>query len=165
MKKTFKRTMAALLTATTIAIGMGGMSASASTSDTNITNFTAPPSVAGTYNPLPVSEKGIRVKDTDSSVYLNVTSSTYNISVQTWGIRDTSWSSAGKNCTCNAYGSSTTAVVVSSGRRYQIKNTINEDSYACAGLKFASTSQYNSSTVSGKWSPDYSPESGVIVAG
>ena len=46
-----------------------------------------------------------------------------------------------------------------------IKNTINESGYSCAGLKFCSTNQYNSSTITGKWSPDYSYESGVIVAG
>ena len=86
-------------------------------------------------------------------------------SVQTWGLTDTRWSASGKNRTCNAYGSLTTSVTVSVGHRYQIKNTINESGYSCAGLKFCSTNQYNSSTITGKWSPDYSYESGVIVAG
>lgn len=144
---------------------IGGMSANADYTDTNITNFIAPPSAAGTFNPLPLSQNGVRVKSTDTSVYLNVTKSTYNVSVQTWGLTDTRWSASGKNRTCNAYGSLTTSVTVSVGHRYQIKNTINESGYSCAGLKFCSTNQYNSSTITGKWSPDYSYESGVIVAG
>lgn len=162
----FKRIVAAVMVAATMTTSaIGGMSANADYTDTNITNFIAPPSAAGTFNPLPLSQNGVRVKSTDTSVYLNVTKSTYNVSVQTWGLTDTRWSASGKNRTCNAYGSLTTSVTVSVGHRYQIKNTINESGYSCAGLKFCSTNQYNSSTITGKWSPDYSYESGGIVAG
>lgn len=164
MKKTFRKITASVMAAATLAVGASSMSASASTEDTRIKDFIAPPSAAGTYNPVPVDKNGIRVKSTDSCVYVNITSSTYNVSVQTWGLSDTKWS-GGKNLTCNSAGSITTAVTLSSGRRYRIKNLINERGYDCAGLKMCSTSQYNSSTVQGKWSPDYSPEDGVILAG
>ncbi|MCM1227219.1 MAG: hypothetical protein NC320_07315 [Clostridium sp.] len=163
MTKIFKKIAASVMAVSTLALGAAGMTASASTEDTNIKDFIAPPSAAGIYNPVPVNKNGIRVKSTDSSVYVNITSSKYNVSVQTWGLSDTKWS-GGKNLTCNSAGSTTTAVTLSSGRRYQIKNLINERGYNCAGLKMRSTSQNNSSTVQGKWSPDYSPENGVILA-
>ena len=143
---------------------MGGISASAFYDDTNITSFTAPPSIAGTYNPLPISQHGVRVKSTDSSIYVKINSSTYSVSVQTWGLPDASWS-GGANKTLNAAGSPTTGVTLNAWHRYRIKNRVNEDGYSCAGLKMCSTNQYNSSTVNGAWSPDYSPEPGVILAG
>lgn len=152
----FKRLAASIMAAATLATtAMGGISASASTEDKNFTNFTAPPSIAGTYNPIPVNQHGIRVKDTYSSVYVKITSSTYKVSTQTWGLADTQWS-GGANKTCKYNGSNTTAVTLSSGHHYEIKNKIRESGYACAGLKMCSTNQYNSSTVTGKWSPDYS---------
>ena len=46
-----------------------------------------------------------------------------------------------------------------------VSDTINENGYACAGLQFRSASQYNTDYISGVWSPDYSYESGVVVAG
>lgn len=168
----FKRIAAAIMAAATLTTSaIGSMSASADCNDTNITSFTAPPSVAGTYTALPVSQNGVRVKDNSSSVYLYITSSTYSLSVQTWGLNDASWSATKKaNCTLNSKGNSTTAVTVKAGYRYEIYNKIKKVDngtydYACAGLKFCSTSQYNSSTVNGKWSPDYSYDSRVIVAG
>ena len=79
----FKRIVAAVMVAATMTTSaIGGMSANADYTDTNITNFIAPPSAAGTFNPLPLSQNGVRVKSTDTSVYLNVTKSTYNVSVQ-----------------------------------------------------------------------------------
>lgn len=173
MTKTFKRIAASVMAAATLTTSaIGSMSASAAnTEDTPITDFTAPPSVAGTYTALPVSQKGVRVKDNSSSVYLYITSSTYNLSVQTWGLSDTNWSAAKKaNCTLNSKGSSTSSVTVKAGYRYEIYNEIKKVDngtydYACAGLKFCAVSQYNSSTVNGQWSPDYSYDSRVIVAG
>lgn len=143
---------------------MSSLSANASTADTNITNFTAPPSVSGTYNPIPVTQNGVRVKSTDSSIYVKINGSTYNVSVQTWGLPDTKWS-GGSNKTLNASGGATNAVTLSAWHRYQIKNRVNESGYPCAGLKMCSSNQYNASTVNGAWSPDYSPENGVILAG
>lgn len=161
----FKRLVASIMaTAALTTSAMGGISASASYDDTKITSFTAPPSVAGTYNPLPVSEHGVRVKDTYSSVYVKINSTTYNVSVQTWGLPDTSWS-GGKNRTLNASGNSTSGVTLSAWHRYEILNNIKESGYSCAGLKMCSVSQYNASTVNGAWSPDYSWESGVDTAG
>lgn len=56
----FKRLAASIMAAATLATtAMGGVSASASYDDTNITSFTAPPSIAGTYNPLPISQHGV----------------------------------------------------------------------------------------------------------
>ena len=167
MNKKFKRIAASVMAVMTLAVGMTGMSASAAnTGDTDITNFIAPPSASGTYNPLPTSEDGIRYKSNDSSVYLNITSSKYSVSVQTWGINGNTWSTSSKaNWTLNSIGNKTNGVTVRAGYRYQIYNKINEKGYSNAGLKFASTNQYNSSTITGKWSPDYSYESGVIVAG
>lgn len=106
----------------------------------------------------------MRVKSTDSSIYVKINSSTYSVSVQTWGLPDASWS-GGANKTLNAAGSPTTGVTLNAWHRYRIKNRVNEDGYSCAGLKMCSTNQYNSSTVNGAWSPDYSPEPGVILAG
>lgn len=161
----FKKLAASIMAAAALATtAMGGISVSASCDDTNITNFTAPPSIAGTYNPLPISQHGIRVKSTNSSIYVKINSSTYNVSVQTWGLPDTSWN-GGANKTLNAAGSPTNGVTLSACHRYRIKNTVNESGYPCAGLKMSSTDQYNSSTVDGAWSPDYSPEPGVILAG
>ncbi len=164
MNMKFKKFTACLMATASLVTGMVGMSASASYEDTDITNFTAPPSVAGTYNPLPVTENGVRVKSTDSSIYVKINSSTYSVSVQTWGLPDTKWS-GGKNETLNASGSRTTGVTLNAWTRYRIKNRVNEDGYPCAGLKMCSTSQYNSSFVYGAWSPDYSPEDGVVLAG
>lgn len=165
----FKRIAVAIMAAatlTTSAIGSMSASAAADYSDTYITSFTAPPGVSGTYNSLPVDKNGIRAKGSSSSVYLCITSSTYNVSVQTWGLNAKSWSATKKaNCTLNSAENSTTAVTVKAGYRYEIYNKIRESKYSYAGLKFASTSQYNPSTVSGRWSPDYSWESGVVVAG
>lgn len=161
----FKRLAASIMAAATLATtAMGGVSASASYDDTNITSFTAPPSIAGTYNPLPISQHGVRVKSTNSSIYVKINSSTYSVSVQTWGLPDTSWS-GGANKTLNAAGSPTNGVTLSAWHRYRIKNSVNESGYPCAGLKMCSTNQYNASTVNGAWSPDYSPEDGVILAG
>lgn len=50
----FKRIVAAVMVAATMTTSaIGGMSANADYTDTNITNFIAPPSAAGTFNLLP----------------------------------------------------------------------------------------------------------------
>lgn len=171
MKK-LNKIFATIATLAVCAVSMSTITANASTEDSDITNFTAPPGVANTYSSLPTSQHGIRTKGTDSSVYLKVTKSTYNVRVQTWGLADAYWSNTKENLTLNAYGSPATSVTVSSGYSYQIKNKIYEGGYytnyygkyPCAGLKFASTNQYNQSSITGVWSPDYTSQAGVIVA-
>lgn len=151
----------AIATTVVYAISMSAESVKAANArDTIITNFTVPPSASGTYAQLP----DIRFKETNSSVYLNVTSATYNVSVQTWGLTSASWYSRGRNCTCNAYGSATNAVTVAPGHRYQIQNIIKESGFNYAGLKFCSTNQYNSATISCRWDSDYTSGSGEIIA-
>lgn len=160
----FKKLAASIMAAATLATtAMGGVSASASYVDTYITSFTAPADNSGTYKPLPLSQNGVRVKSTNSSIYVKINSSTYSVSVQTWGLPDTSWS-GGANRTLNAAGSLTNGVTLKAWHRYRIQNKVNESNYPCAGLKMRSTSNYYDSTVNGAWSPDYSPEDGVILA-
>ena len=167
MKKTFKKITASIMAVTTLAVSIVGMSANAANiENTDIDNFSAPPSISNTYLAVPEDENGVRVKDNNSSVYLYITSSPYNLFVQTWGLSDANWSSSTANRTCNANGASTTHVTVTPGRRYVIKNLINERGDRCAGLKFCSSSYYNYAAIKGKWSPDFSgnPNLNVTVA-
>ncbi|CDD54418.1 hypothetical protein [Ruminococcus sp. CAG:379] len=165
MKKTLKRTLALLMATASLTVSLGGMSVhAANTGDTRITNFTAAPGIADTYTELPVDEKGVRVKTNNSSVYIYLTAADRDVYVQTWGLSDTWWSSAVANRTCNKNGRSTARVTVSAGTRYVVKNLIYERGDACAGLKFASTSYYNPSTITGVWSPDFSGNLSVTVA-
>ena len=165
MKKTLKRTLALLMATASLTVSLGGMSVhAANTGDTRITNFTAAPGIADTYTELPVDEKGVRVKTNNSSVYIYLTAADRDVYVQTWGLSDTWWSSAVANRTCNKNGRSTARVTVSAGTRYFVKNLIYERGDACAGLKFASTSYYNPSTITGVWSPDFSGNLSVTVA-
>ena len=136
----------------------------ANTRDTDITDFTAAPGIADTYTELPVSKNGVRVKTNNSSVYIYLTYADYPVYVQTWGLSDTRWSTAVANRPCNNNGRSAARVTVSAGTRYVIKNLIYERGDACAGLKFASTSYYNPSTINGVWSPDFSGNLSVTVA-
>lgn len=164
MKKALKRTLALLMATASLTVSLGGMSVhAANTADTDITNFTAAPGIADTYTELPVSKNGIRVKTNNSSVYIYLTAADYPVYVQTWGLSDTNWSSAVANRTCNASGRTTSRVTVRVGK-YVVKNLIHERGDACAGLKFASTSYYNPSTINGVWSPDYSGNLNVTVA-
>lgn len=167
MKKTFKKITASIMAVTTLAVSIVGMSANAANiENTDIDNFSAPPSISNTYLAVPEDENGVRVKDNNSSVYLYITSSPYNLFVQTWGLSDANWSSSTANRTCNANGASTTHVTVTPGRRYVIKNLINERGDRCAGLKFCSSSYYNYAAIQGVWSPDFSgnPNLNVTVA-
>ena len=164
---TFKKITAAVMAVTTLAVSMVGMSANAAnTEDAYFNNFSAPPSISNTYLALPEDENGVREKHNNSSVYLYITSSPYSLFVQTWGLMGNNWSSTKANRTCNANGNSTTSVTVTSGRRYIIKNLINESKYTYAGLKFCSSSYYNYAPIQGKWSPDFSgnPNLNVTVA-
>lgn len=136
----------------------------ANTADTSITGFTVPAGISNIYEELPASKSGVRVKTNNSSVYLYLTQSDYDVYVQTWGLSDTRWAAAVANRTCNANGRTTARVVLSAGRRYVIKNLIHERGDACAGLKFGSTSYYNPSTITGVWSPDFSGNLNVVVA-
>lgn len=165
MKKALKRTLALLMAMASLTVSLGGMSVhAANTADTDITNFTAAPGIADTYTELPVAKNGVRVKTNNSSVYIYLTDMDYGVYVQTWGLSDTRWSAAVANRTCDKNGRSTARVALSAGRRYVIKNLIHERGDACAGLKFASTSYYNPSTINGVWSPDYSGNLNVTVA-
>lgn len=165
MKKTFKRVLALMMAMTSLTVSMGSLSTNAANvTDTSITSFTAPPSISNTFSALPTSQNGVRVKETNTSVYLYITSSPYSVFVQTWGLSDTMWSSAVANRTCNSSGSSTSYVTVAPGSRYVIKNLINERGDTCAGLKFCSTSYYNSATITGVWSPDFSNSQNVTIA-
>lgn len=165
MKKALKRTLALLMATASLTVSLGGMSVhAANTADTAITNFTAAPGISNTYTELPVAKNGVRVKTNNSSVYIYLTDMDYGVYVQTWGLSDTRWSAAVANRTCDKNGRSTARVALSAGRRYVIKNLIHERGDACAGLKFASTSYYNPSTINGVWSPDYSGNLNVTVA-
>ena len=165
MKKTLKRTLALLMATASLTVSLGGMSGhAANTADTKITNFTAAPGISGTYTEVPVTRNGVRVKTNNSSVYLYLKDADRDVYVQTWGLSDTGWSSAVANRTCDKNGRSTARVTVSAGTRYVIKNLIYERGNACAGLKFASTSYYNPSTINGVWSPDFSGNLNVVVA-
>lgn len=165
MKKTLKRTLALLMATASLTVSLGGMSVhAANTADTKITNFTAAPGISGTYTEVPVTRNGVRVKTNNSSVYLYLKDADRDVYVQTWGLSDTGWSSAVANRTCDKNGRSTARVTVSAGTRYVIKNLIYERGNACAGLKFASTSYYNPSTINGVWSPDFSGNLNVVVA-
>ncbi len=165
MKKALKRTLALLMATASLTVSLGGMSVhAANTADTDITNFTAAPGISDTYTELPVDKKGVRVKTNNSSVYIYLTEADRDVHVQTWGLSDTWWSSAVANRTCNKNGRSAARVTVSAGTRFVIKNLIHERGDACAGLKFASTSYYNPSTIKGVWSPDFSGNLSVTVA-
>lgn len=164
MKKALKRTLALLMATASLTVSLGGMSVhAANTADTRITDFTAAPGIADTYTELPVSKDGVRVKTNNSSVYIYLTAADRDVYVQTWGLSDTRWSAAVANRTCNKNGRTTSRVTVRVGK-YAVKNLIHERGDACAGLKFASTSYYNPSTINGVWSPDYSGNLNVTVA-
>lgn len=164
MKKALKRTLALLMATASLTVSLGGMSVhAANTADTSITSFTAAPGIADTYTELPMSKDGVRVKTNNSSVYIYLTYADYPVYVQTWGLSDTRWAAAVANRTCNASGRTTSRVTVRVGK-YVVKNLIHERGDACAGLKFASTSYYNPSTINGVWSPDYSGNLNVTVA-
>lgn len=165
MKKALKRTLALLMATASLTVSLGGMSVhAANTRDTDITDFTAAPGIADTYTELPASKDGVRVKTNNSSVYIYLTEADRDVYVQTWGLSDTRWAAAVANRTCNASGRTAARVTVRAGRRFVIKNLIHERGNACAGLKFASTSYYNPSTINGVWSPDYSGNLNVTVA-
>lgn len=160
MRRTFKKAIASFMALTSLVVAMGSTSVhAANTGDTEITSFTAPPSISNTFVELPTSKQGIRRKDNNSSVYVYITSSPYDVFVQTWGLDTTDWDTEDQtNRTCNASGYSTSYVTVVPSYRYRIKNLINERGDQYAGLKFCSTSYYSSATISGWWSPDYAED-------
>lgn len=161
-----KKVMASVVAAATVAAGSFIFTANAANvQNTTFTDFMIPPHISGNYSQLSVTQNGIRVKTNNSSVYVQITEANADVSTQTWGLEDSRWTADRENCTCNALGNSTYSVVLQEGQKYQIYNTINENGYACAGLQFRSASQYNTDYISGVWSPDYSYESGVVVAG
>ncbi len=169
----FKRLSASIMAAATLATSaMGGITASAAnTGNTSFSNFTAPPNIAGAFAQLPKSQDGVRYKTNNSSVYLQLTSAPCNICVQTWGLSYTDWdtSSNKANCTLNGWLNATNSVTVQPYIKYEIYNKIkyvdnHTYDYGYAGLKFCSTNQYYTSSISGNWSPDYATEAGVQLA-
>ena len=163
MKKLKKIAASLMVAATMITSSVNCMNVSASYEDTYFSNFTAPPGISGDFSSVPIENNGVRRKDTDKSVFVNITSSTYKVGVQTWGLSNLSWS-GGSNRTCNSSGNYTNCVTLIAGYRYQIKNGIYESGYGYAGLKMASADQYSCSRVTGKWSPDYYPDGAYIAS-
>lgn len=94
----------------------------------------------------------MRWKGTDSSVYLNLVDSKFNgsINVSIIGFTD----GREENCT-----NKTDTFSVTAGNKYELYNLVKERGHSNVFLKFVVT---DNKTIVGKWSPDYSPESGVI---
>lgn len=144
-----KRHITSVIASMVLAVStVGGVEANASCVDTVFTNFIAPPAVAGTYAQVDIKEK-----NTNSNVYVMLTSSTCSILVQIWGLPGSNWY-GGENCLPNVNGNPTSAVVLNARARYEVSTDVYTKGYHYAGLKICSTSQYNSSTVSGRWNPD-----------
>lgn len=165
MNNKFRKAFAILVAAVTTA-SIGGISASADTTDTSFSNVTIFPGTSNTYSSLPTSSNGIRKKDNNSCVYVYITSSTYStVKVQTWGLDSRSWDASQRlNCTLDADGVATTCVRLQRGSKYRIKNSIKSSNLSYAGLKFQSSSEYSGDTISGVWSPDYVTQTGVLLA-
>ncbi len=138
---------AAVMAVVTLAIGSVGMSASAANTGNKYFNDFYITSSAGGWTRLYQTD----TKADDSYVYLHISSATRACRVHTLGI-------SGSNeyeCTSNTMGAYCVA-----GPEYRITNSIYENKYRRADLKFYSISNYNSDHISGAWSPDSIAESG-----
>ena len=96
-----------------------------------------------------------RDKFTNSSLYLNLQQSNFHGTIEC-KVLGKSGNDVG-NCT-----NRTTFYKIESGKKYEVYNTVHEDEYQLAALSFKLK---QGDTVKGVWSPDYAPESGVIVIG
>ncbi len=153
MKKSLRKTIVSLAAAIAMVVPMGAMgisAVSASTSTTAINNFQTSPAVSGDYASL----DRLRSKESDTCVYLRVTSSTYPVVVQTWGTQRLGWNSIGENCTIGENGAHNSSIEIDEGQVEYIRNTIYDEGYGYAGLKMTSTNYYNASFVYGRWAPD-----------
>ncbi len=155
MKNSFKKTIASLVAVIALAVPMGAIgvsTASATTTSTLFEDFQASPGVSGSYAPL----SNIKSKDSNSRVYLTLSSATYSVTVQTWGLHSVSWSSSGTaNCTISENGVLHSSVEIDEGQAKYIRNNV-KDSYSYVGLKMCSTNYYNYSYVTGRWAADSS---------
>lgn len=150
MTKTRKRLTALALSLCTLTGNVLGLTASASYDSSPFTNFTASANISGVYNALSPPQH----KETNSSVFIHLSSATNGAWVQVWGLNGPSWSSGGQNCTYSyATGNITSHYVLSLGDNY-VPNLVNEYGYNYCGLKFCSASYYYNSTISGYWAPD-----------
>lgn len=98
-------------------------------------------------------ETNSRDKNTSSSVYLNLQGSSFSgaINVSIIGVSGDEQI----NCTnrCSAFR-------LSSGRKYELFNTVKENGFSQVKLRFEMQPNV---TIKGLWSPDYKRESGVVV--
>ncbi len=98
-----------------------------------------------------------RKKDTDTSVFLNLTGSDFKdfgvITVSVFGKNR----NGELNCTYQA-----NYYFLEAGRKYELYNLVNENGCEEAQIRFRALKGQH---VCGKWSPDYLPESGVLRIG
>ena len=150
MRETFKKIAASVMAVTTLAVGavgMTGMSASAAnTGNKYFNNFYINPSAGGWTRLYQTDTKADK-----SYVYLHISSATRACRVHTLGVSG----SNAYECTSNTSGAYCVA-----GPEYRITNSIYENGYRKADLKFYSISNYNSDYITGAWSPDSVAESG-----
>lgn len=153
MKK-IKKIFAGLMAVASLAVGMTGMSASASTTDYKINNFT--------IKALSYTQVGApRLKEDKTSVYCYITKAGNSVKAQAWGANKNDLI---ENCTLNRNAKSVTYVNLKIGTEYQIYNSIKENGYAYAGLKLKSDNLLNDDIVSGFWSADSTGTANMPVA-
>jgi len=144
---TLKRTYSVIAGLMLAILTLGRTEANAISVD-SFTNVTIPPYISGIY-----ASVGIKAKNSDSAVYLRLTSASHNVNVQIWGLPNNTWN-GGANCIQNANGDFTTNIIVMPGVAYMLNNNVYQQGYPYVGLKMISTSPYQSTTISGQWSPD-----------
>lgn len=162
MKRINKYVLSCALSAMLSVTFLGYQSVSADTTDKWFSGFTAPPGASGVFSPLPVSQNGVRLKDTNSDIYVKITSANYNVYVQTFALAQKSWT-GGSNQTRNASGNPVSYVSLQVNTKYHIKNDVNSHGQY-AGLRMCTANLYNSDTVNGLWSPDYTYDPNAQLA-
>lgn len=100
-----------------------------------------------------VFETNSRDKNTKSSIYINLTKSSFpgTIDVSVIGVGDDEQA----NCTNRAE-----SFQLSAGKKYELYNTVKENGFKQAKIRFKLSPNIS---LKGSWSPDYSPEKGVIA--
>lgn len=142
--KSIKKKIVALFSVAFLLMSNTCLTANASTDNYYFNSFgIQPPN--GNWSSLPPL-----YKETDSSIYLYLSSAIYPVYVKA--------EQGNNNITLNGNGQQVSYVTCWQGIEYRIKNSANVPGYV--NLSFKSTQQYTGFTITGCWSPDWINEPG-----
>lgn len=141
--KSIKKRIAVVCSAVFMLLNSTFLTANASTTNINIQGFGVQPST-GSWSTL----KSSALKETDSSVYLYLTSAAYPTYVKVL--------QGNANVTRNGSNDDVSYVTCSQGIEYRIRNSASVPSFIT--LSFLSSNQYSGYAISGWWSPDWVSE-------